>query len=114
MTSQGWTPPPEVSKQRYLVLNGYKLRGRLSLIVMSLCLCCRFLSALAVIAERPTLVERVMVTREYCEQGAYQVRLCKDGAWTTVLVDDLLPCDQNGFLIYSQVGHFLVHLYTVL
>ena len=52
---------------------------------------CWFLSALAVVAEKPYLIQRVLPHRELNTKGCYQVNLCLNGQWTPIIVDSNLP-----------------------
>ena len=61
-----------------------------------------FVCALASIAERPSLVERLFVTKEYNPQGVYRLKLCKNGEWITVTIDDYFPCFPLGGPIFSR------------
>lgn len=63
---------------------------------------CWFLSALAVLAERPALIEQLMLSKEYNASGIYLVQLCRDGQWQKIVVDDFFPCTDTGRLAYSQ------------
>jgi calpain-15 len=61
-----------------------------------------FLSALAMLCERPALIERLFITREINNIGVYRVRICKNGEWVTVTVDDLIPCYPQGAPLFSK------------
>lgn len=58
--------------------------------------------ALASLAERPSLVERLFVTKEINPNGIYRVKLCKNGEWVTVTVDDFFPCYPLGSPLFSK------------
>lgn len=58
---------------------------------------CWFLCAVASLAENPSLVKRLFITKEYNEEGIYRLKICKNGEWITVTVDDYIPC-------YYQAG----------
>ena len=56
---------------------------------------CWFLSALAVVAERPDLIARLFGEGKFVslnEYGMVQVNLFLDGYWKTVTMDNFLPC----------------------
>lgn len=63
---------------------------------------CWFMCALASLAERPELVERLFYTKEKSPEGFYQVQFCKSGEWVRVTVDDYFPCFPKDTPIFSR------------
>jgi len=61
-----------------------------------------FLSAVSILSERPALVERLFLTTQVNELGAYRVKFCKNGEWMNVTVDDFFPCYPMGPPIFSS------------
>ncbi|KAF4707309.1 hypothetical protein FOZ63_024754, partial [Perkinsus olseni] len=66
---------------------------------------CWFVGALSLLAQKPKLVESILSSsREYNPVGAYVVRLCRDGVWHNVIVDDTFPCTRLGTLAYTKAA----------
>ncbi|CAG9329557.1 unnamed protein product [Blepharisma stoltei] len=63
-----------------------------------------FMSALASLAERPALIERLFITKQVNSIGIYRIKLCKNGEWVTVTIDDYFPCFPMGQPIFSRAN----------
>jgi len=68
---------------------------------------CWFLSALALVAEKPELLKTILPTKaeEFERTRRATVRLFKQGKWYLVMVDDMLPVNRAGQLVFSQVNY---------
>jgi calpain-15 len=49
-------------------------------------------SALSALAEKGNLIKRLFKSDKYSEYGVYQVKLCINGEWNTITIDDYFPC----------------------
>ena len=67
---------------------------------------CWLMSALACLAERRGAIEGIFLTKQYNPFGKYKVRLFdpEAKAWTTVTIDDRIPCNQLGEPLYARSG----------
>lgn len=63
---------------------------------------CWFLCAVACLAERPALIRRLFITKEYNEEGVYRLKICKNGEWIVVTVDDYIPCYYNAGPMFAH------------
>ena len=60
-------------------------------------------------AQRPDLIKHLFVGitfndvyRSHSKHGVYQIRLCKDGYWAVITIDDMLPVRANGTIAYAS------------
>ncbi|KAF2892192.1 hypothetical protein ILUMI_13981, partial [Ignelater luminosus] len=64
---------------------------------------CWLMSALSALIQRDEdIIKSLFITNQKSANGKYQIRLCKDGVWITVVIDDFLPC-KIGCLHYAEV-----------
>ena len=48
------------------------------------------------------MVKRLFITKKYNPEGIYKIRLCKNGEWVVVTVDDYIPCFFNASPIFTR------------
>lgn len=65
---------------------------------------CWFISALAVVAERPDLMEKLIISKTYNHLGIYELRLCVDGIWESIVIDDFFPCHKRTKSMVFAIG----------
>ena len=69
---------------------------------------CWFVGSLSILAhQRPELVRNGLFPvfgSEASEFGVYMLRLCKDGVWRNVIIDDSLPCNRHATLAYTTAA----------
>ncbi len=68
------------------------------------------MAALALITERPKMLEHILLTKTMNKEGVYLVRLCHNGLWKTVLVDDCFPCTQYKQLAFTQANRYQLYV----
>ena len=67
---------------------------------------CWFVGALSIMAhQKPHLLGKLFpFNQEFSECGVYLVRLCKDGLWRNVIIDDHFPCNRNKGLSFTAAA----------
>ena len=53
---------------------------------------CYFLSVLSVLAEKPSRITKLFLNDKQNNLGVYGLKICKNGEWKEVVVDDYIPC----------------------
>ena len=60
------------------------------------------MSVLSVLANKPYLIDRLFVNKEYNKEGVYRLRICNNGEWQEITIDDLFPCQPFGDPLFAS------------
>ena len=64
---------------------------------------CWLMAALTLITQQPRMLSHILLTSTVNKEGIYLVRICHNGLWKTVLLDDCFPCTNRNRLVFAQV-----------
>ncbi|CAF3916991.1 unnamed protein product [Rotaria sordida] len=67
---------------------------------------CWLMAALALITERPRILEHILLTQTINNEGIYFVRICYNGLWKTIIIDDYFPCTNQKHLVFSRARRY--------
>lgn len=51
--------------------------------------------ALSCLAEWPSRIHKIFLTKEINYYGVYGIKICDMGEWTDVIIDDNFPCSND-------------------
>ncbi|CAF1204736.1 unnamed protein product [Rotaria sordida] len=71
---------------------------------------CWLMAALALITERPQMLQHILLTKKVNREGVYVVRICHNGIWTAVLLDEYFPCTIDNRLAYSRAARHQLYV----
>ncbi|CAF2630577.1 unnamed protein product [Rotaria sp. Silwood2] len=63
---------------------------------------CWLVAVIPLISEQPRLLKHILLTKDYNKEGVYLVRICHNGLWKTIIVDDFFPCTKHNHLVFTQ------------
>ena len=63
---------------------------------------CWILSSLSILAAHEHLLSKLFVSAKHADLGMYVMRFYKDGEWKYVIVDDRIPCNDEGTPIFAR------------
>ena len=92
-----WRTPPEFLKTEGESIDNIKLfnddkEPEPNDIRQGLIPCNHLDSAISALAEKYNLIKRLFKTEKYNDNGIYQIKLCVNGVWLIVVIDNYFPC----------------------